>query len=167
MGPVMEIKEIGGVAVVVVGGAVFGISQMGLNDVLSEDLRPLAEVSMQERPAYMSGIVNEFSEVFDTYFIETESYTYVGQSKFTTAPSSGTFMEVVRQNEAVPKKEMKKLTNFMKESNFCEQDEMTMFTDKGWTYRFRMVDGKGNQVYAVICRPAKMHQAAPKLRGMS
>ncbi|NNC36237.1 MAG: hypothetical protein HKO02_02175 [Hyphomonadaceae bacterium] len=158
----MDIKEIGACGVVVIGGAVYGISQYGLNDVLSEEIRHISEVSVQDRPAYMERIVGEFAEAFETYYIETETYAYVGISKFTTAPGSGTFVETVTQDEPVPKKEIKGLKASMNEMDFCNQEEMTMFTNGGWTYSFTMQDSKGSRVFAVDCKPV-----LSKLRGTS
>lgn len=152
----MDMKEIGACGVFVVGGAVYGISQFGLNDVLSEDLVHISEVSRQERPAYMDKVVAEFDTAFDTYGVQSESYTFVGVSHFSTAPSSGTFTEVVRQDEVVPRKEIKGLRDIMAENDFCAQDEMTMFTNNGWTYSFSMTDSKGQKIFAVNCAPLKL-----------
>jgi len=158
----MDIKEAGAVGVFVVGGAVYGISQYGLNDVLSEEMRPIAEVSLQERPAYMEQVTAEFKEAFDSYGLETETYTYVGLSAFSTSPSTGTFVEVVTQDSPVPPKEIKGLKEVMDASMFCDQDEMTMFTDKGWGYSFTMQDSNKRTVYAIECKPLSL-----KLRPVS
>lgn len=155
----MDIKEIGACGVFVVGGVVYGVSQYGLNDVLSEELVHISEVSRQERPAYMDKVVAEFDTAFDNYGVETESYTFVGESHFSTAPSSGTFTEVVRQDTAVPKKEIKALRAVMVEGDFCAQEEMTMFTEKGWTYSFSMTDTKGQKIFAVNCAPLKLRMS--------
>jgi len=158
----MDIKEWGLGGVVLVGGAMYGISQFGLNDVLSEDLSYISDVTRQERPAYMASIVSEFSEAFETYSVESETYIFVGQSKFSTSPSNGTFVEVVTQEKPVPSEEVKGLKSAMHTADFCAQEEMTMFTEKGWSYRFKMKDSKGRQIFAITCRASE-----PKLRGMS
>ena len=158
----MDIKEWGATGVLVVGGAVYGISQYGLNDVMSEDLRHISEVSAQERPAYMDGVVAEFREAFDSYAVETETYIFVGMSEFSTAPVDGGFIEVVTQEEPVPYEEIKGIAAQMEVNGFCAQDEMTMFTSKGWTYRFSMKDSKNRQVYAIVCEPVHA-----RLRGTS
>lgn len=152
----MDVKEMGACGVIVVGGAVFGISQMGLNDVLSEDLKHISEVTRQERPAYMDTIVAEFTEAFDIYQVQTDNYSFVGYSKFSTAPSSGTFIEVVRQDSPVPKSADKGIKAFMAEQNFCRQDEMTMFADNGWTYKFSMRDSKGRKIFTIDCKPLQL-----------
>ena len=83
----MEIKEAGVCGVIVVGGAIFGIAQGGLGDALSDDIKPYHEVSADERADYMQTIVGQFTESFDTYFIQNENYTYAGNSVFSTKPS--------------------------------------------------------------------------------
>ena len=164
----MEIKEIGGIGVLIVGGAVYGISQYGLNDVLTEDLRHVSTVTMAERPAYMSEVTGQFAEAFETYAVESETYIYVGYSEFKTAPGSGTFVEVVRSEEALPLEEIPGITQAMEESDFCAQEEMTMFTDQGWAYRFTMVDATGRQIFDAHCRPLQPPQPAKlELRGLS
>ena len=87
----MDIKEIGACGVFVVGGAVYGISQFGLNDVLSEDLKHITEVTREDRPDYMDSIVVEFKNNLSSYGVETESYTFVGPSNFSTLPANGVF----------------------------------------------------------------------------
>jgi len=159
----MDLKEFGSAGVLVIGGAVYGISQYGLNDVLSEELRHISEVSAQERPAYMNTVIAEFDEAFDAYGVETSTgYTFAGLSEFSTLSGSGTFVETVTQDSPVPPEEMKAVKKTMEDAGFCEQDEMTMFTDNGWKYRFSMKDSNGRKVYAVVCEPL-----ASKLRGMS
>jgi len=163
----MNIKEIGTCGFFVIGGAVYGVTQLGLNDALSEDLRPFAEVSHEERPAYMDQVTAEFGEAFDSYVVQTETYVYAGLSEFTTAPGSGTFLEVVRQDEPVPQEEIQGLRDFMNAADFCGQDEMTMFTENGWTYSFSMRDSNGRDVYSVVCSPAETAPETPQLRGLS
>lgn len=72
------------------------------------------------------------------------------------------FVEVVKQDTPVPRKEVKLIREKMEASDFCNQDEMTMFTEKGWTYRFSMKDSQGANVFAVVCKPN-----VPVLRGIS
>ena len=159
----MEIKE-WGVGALFVGGAAYGIAQYGLNDVLSEDLKHITEVTLEQRPAYMDQVVAEFTEAFATYGVQTETYMYEGFSNFTTSPRDGAFVEVVRQDSPVPQKEISGIRAVLEEADFCQQDEMTMFTENGWTYRFFMEDSQGRRVYSVVCLPAA---TTPKLRGMS
>ena len=164
----MELKEIGGVTVLVIGGAVYGISQYGLNDVLSEELRHISTVSATERPAYMLDVVEEFSEAFQIYSVETETYLYVGYSDFKTSPATGTFVEFIRSEEPVPQAEIKGIQTAMDKDSFCEQAEMKMFTDQGWAYRFSMADSTGRQIFTAHCRPAKSPENSRlELRGLS
>lgn len=152
---IMDIKEIGVCGVVVVGGAIYGISQVGLGEALSEELRPFHEVPAAERADYMQQVVDEFSGHFDTYFIQTPSYDYMGHSTFSSQPLRGLFDEVVSQDETVPREELPAIKAQLKPDLFCAQDEMTMFTDKGWQYRFKLKDGNGRLIATVICHPSQ------------
>jgi len=40
----------------------------------------------------------------------------------------------------------------IKSTDFCAQDEMTLFTDKGLQYRFMLQDYKGNRIYQITCQ---------------
>ena len=141
--------------VVVIGGAVYGVSQAGLGDALSEDIRPYHEVSNAERATYMQSIVGEFTEAFDTYIIQTETYDYVGHSTFSTQPDSGLFDEVVSPEKAVPKKELAEIKKRMNPDDFCAQEEMMLFTTKGWQYRFKLKNKDGRTIATVICHPSQ------------
>lgn len=156
----MDVKEIGGIGVVVVGGALFGFSQLGLNDALSEELRHISDVPLLERPAYMSEIASEFTEAFDTYSIQTETYYYEGVSTFKTSPNEELFIEVVTQDKPVPSKEIKALRDYMVAYNFCAQEEMTMFTAKGWSYKFTVEDSKGRKIFNTHCEPLRLRMTA-------
>jgi len=151
----MDIKEIGICGVVVVGGAIYGISQVGLGEALSEELRAYHEVPAAERAEYMQTVVNEFSGHFDTYFIQTPTYVYMGHSTFSSQPLRGLFDEVVSQEETVPRGELPAIKAQLSQGVFCAQDEMTMFTDKGWQYRFKLKDGNGRLIATVICNPSQ------------
>jgi len=154
----MDIKELGISGIIVIGGVTYGISQYGLEGALSEELSHISEVSRDDRPAYMDKIVGEFSEAFSSYIVanEDESYYYVGDSRFSTAPANGVFIEVVTPKEAVPRKEIKAIKSKMETGNFCAQDEMTMFTDNGWTYKFTMRDANGSKLFHIDCKPLQL-----------
>lgn len=160
----MEMKEMGIGSVVVVGGMVFGFSQYGLNSVLSEDLKHITEVSQAEMPAYMETVTGEFQSNFSTYEIPLETYSYEGLSKFTYSVDDGTFIENVTSEEAVPKEGLKDLKKFLGDANFkeafCLQDEMAMFTSKGWNYRFMVEDSNGRNISTIRC----FATSAPALR---
>ena len=164
----MQIRELGGTVVVVAGGAIYGISQVGLGAALSEDIRHISEFTMAERPAYMTEITTQFSEAFDAYYVATESdYVYEGHSTFSIAPSSGTFTELVRNDASIPEAEFKEIVAVMATSDFCAQEEMVIFTDKGWKYSFKMQEATGRKIFEVTCKPARVEQDAPALRGLS
>ncbi len=156
----MEITEwlVGGAFVA--GGVVYGVSQAGLGDALSEDLRHITEVSQAEMPAYMDSVVKDFQDNFEDYAIPiSEDTAYIGKSLFSAAPQYGSFKEVVTQTEKVPSKHVKIMASLLKASNFCEQAEMTMFTDQGWTYEFSVNNSNGSHIHSINCVPS-----APKLR---
>lgn len=151
----MDIQEwlVGGAFVV--GGVVYGASQVGLGDALSEDLRHITEVSQEEMPAYMESVVKDFSESFQDYAIPvTEDTAYIGKSAFKAAPKYGAFKEIVTQTEKVPSKHVKLMASLLKKSNFCEQEEMKMFTDKGWNYEFSIKNMNGSHIYSINCTPS-------------
>lgn len=155
----MDIKEYACGSIVVIGGIAYGVSQGGLGDALTEDVKNISAVSYEDRPAYMEGIVEDFSENFLIYMVQTESYDYVGNSSFSYIAEDGTFTEVVTSQEALSQDNVNVVKAELKASDFCEQQEMTMFTDKGWQYRFIMNDEKGNRFYQVTCQ-----SDIPKLR---
>ena len=148
----MDIKEIGTCAVVVIGGIAYGVSSGGLKDALSDDVRHVTEVSNDERPDYMNDVVLQFSETFTNYIVQSESYDYVGISKFSATPSRAMFVEVVTPEERVPEEEIAGI-KAQTEFEFCEQDEMKMFTDKGWSYSFSLTDGTSRRIFKTICSP--------------
>jgi len=147
----MDIKELGAGGFIIIGGAVFGLTQMGLNDVLSEDLKHISEISQAERPDYMDTITAEFAENFGAYSVDTGTYVYAGLSRFSSEPSRGRFVELVTQDTAVPKNEIKKLHAQLEAKTFCEQDEMTMFTNQGWSYKFTLKDSTGRKIADIHC----------------
>jgi|GEM_PF-2079907 len=147
----MDIKEIGAGAAVIIGGVVYGVSSGGLGEALSSEVRHVREVPYEERAAYMDEITTEFAENFEYYIVQTETFDYVGHSKFTSNPAKAMFAETVRSEERVPRDEIKKIKAQF-EVGFCEQDEMTMFTKKGWSYDFKVMDGEGRRIFTVLCQ---------------
>lgn len=148
----MDLKQIGTGAVVVIGGVAYGVSGGGLKDALTSEVRHVREVPYEDRAAYMSEITVDFAENFEVYFVQSDTYDYIGHSKFGSAPAKATFTEVVTSEESVPHAEIKKL-RAKAEPGFCEQDEMTMFTEKGWSYDFKIMDGAGRQIITILCQP--------------
>jgi len=147
----MDIKEIGAGAAVIIGGVVYGVSSGGLGDALSNEVRYVREVPYEERAAYMDEITADFAENFEYYIVQTETFDYVGHSKFTSHPAKAMFAEIVRSEERIPRDEIKKIKARF-EVGFCEQDEMTMFTEKGWSYDFKVMDGEGRRIFTVLCQ---------------
>jgi len=150
----MDIKEAGICGVIVVGGTVFGIAQGGLGDALTDDVKAYHEVSEENRSEYMQSIADQFTESFDNYFIQTENYTYTGLSKFSTRPEYGLFDEVVSQDEKVPAHALAEIRKQVAPEEFCAQDEMVLFTEKGWQYRFKLKHNNGQTIATVICHPS-------------
>jgi len=109
----------------------------------------------QERAAYMESIVVEFRETFDTYIIQIEDYDYLGQSTFSVDPTRGLFVEVVNQDEKIPKAAIPTIKSRVAQDTFCAQDEMKMFTDNGWNYSFTLKHAKTQKVTTVICQPKR------------
>lgn len=151
----MDIKELGVGGVFVIGGMAYGFSEYGLNSVLSEEIKSITEVSQAERPAYMETVTTEFQNNFLTYQIETENYLYVGNSEFSSSPRLGKFIENVTSESPVPKNELvnirKLLNNPIYIEHFCGQEEMSMFTEKGWSYKFTVKDSNGREITKIDC----------------
>jgi len=59
----MDLKEIGIGGVVVIGGAIYGISEYGLSDVLTDEIKYVHEIPMEEREDDLNPKRTEFVEV--------------------------------------------------------------------------------------------------------
>ena len=147
----MDIKEIGTGAVLVIGGVAYGVSSGGLADALSSDVKHVTQVAYEDRAEYMNDIVEDFTETFDVYIVQTETYDLVGHSKFSASATKATFVEVVQPDDLVPKEELKGIKAKLR-TGFCEQEEMTMFTEKGWNYSFTLKNADGRKIQSVSCR---------------
>lgn len=156
----MELKEAGICGLFVVGGAV-GFGAFGLNDVLSSDLRHINDVSYEERAEYMATVVAEFDEAFDTYNVESEEYYHTGVSTFSHRPASSMFVEHVRLTELASTQQVKEIRVYFDEDLFCQQAEMTMFTEKGWHYEFNLENHNGGVIERVTCRASTTPQLRP------
>ena len=156
----MEIKEwlVGGGFVV--GGIVYGASQVSFSDVLSEDLRHFSEVSIEERPAYMDSVVKDLADNFDVFAVPvSEEIAYVGTADFKSAPKYGAFKTILTHTEQVPNKHVKLVASVVKQFNICEEEDAKMFTNQGWTYELSVKNLNGSHIYSVNCTPS-----TPKLR---
>jgi len=99
---------------------------------------------------YMNDIVATFSQSFDAYIVQIETYDYVGHSKFSASPSNAMFVEVVASDEPVPTDAIGGLNQRL-EAGFCAQEEMTMFTENGWNYNFTLQDSTGRRIFTTVC----------------
>ena len=147
----MDIKEIGAGAVVVIGGVAYTMSQGGLADALTEDVKHISDISYEDRSAYMTTIVDDFSENFSNYIIQSETFDFVGYSSFSASPQQGSFIEVVKSKETADNTQLRATKAKIEETDFCEQEEMTMLTDKGWSYHFSLENADGRNFYSVTC----------------
>ncbi|MEO9968802.1 MAG: hypothetical protein ABJG15_03060 [Hyphomonadaceae bacterium] len=147
----MDIRELGACAFVVIGGVTYAISSGGLKDALTEDVRHVTEVAYDQRADYMNGIVEQFTVSFDAYIVQTETYDYVGHSRFGAQPSRATFTEIVTSDEPVPSEEIASI-NTRLEAEFCGQEEIMMFSETGWNYSFTLQDSTGRRLFSTVCR---------------
>lgn len=163
----MDIKEAGIATVVVIGGAVIGISEYGLGDVMSDDLRPAAEVPMDERQAYMTGVAAEFTEFFNGAVYGTDSFSFSGTLNFEVEPRTATFEEVVQAEQSLNAKQVKELKAYHADDWMCETEDTLLFTDKGWTYTTTLKNQDGRLMLSVECAPTNIQPEKPNLRGLS
>lgn len=158
----MSVKELCTGAVIVIGGVAYTVSEGGLADALSEDIKHIAEMTFEERPAYMAGIVDDFNETFSHFIVQTDNYDYLGLAKFKALAGQGLFEGVAQTEETTDQANIDAVRTQMEAGDFCEQDQMLMFTEKGWSYRFTMKDAQGRRFYTVTCSPDNLN-----LRGTS
>lgn len=149
----MDIKEIGIGSVVVIGGAIYGISEYGLGDVLKDDLKPVAEVSMAEREAYMQSVTTQFTEFYEVALYGTDDFTFAGDFKYDLEPRKATFIEVVQSKNKLSKKQVKELKAYHADNWMCDTEDTLLFTDKGWTYSTKLKNVDGKTMVIVTCRP--------------
>ena len=122
----MEIQQWLTCGAFVVGGVVYGASHVELGDVLSEELRHRSDVPQQELVAYMDSVVDDFSDNFEGYAIAiSETTAYISNAEFNASPGNGAFKNTLTLTEQAPQKDVKIMDNLVKQSNYCELDEMT------------------------------------------
>ena len=108
----------------------------------------------------MEGIVQEFSDNFDGYAIPiSEDTAYVSDANFSAKPKYGAFSNTLNITEQVPQNHVKLMQSLIKTSGFCDLEEMTYFTDKGWTFEFHIKNNNGSHISSINCVPP-----TPKLR---
>ena len=152
----MDIKEIGITSVVLIGGAVVGVSQFGLSDVLKDDLLLVADVPMAERQAYMDSVTTEFTEFYDFAIHGTEDFNFSGPLIYQNDPKTARFTELVKADQELSKTQVKELYDYYSDGWFCDDEEMLMFTDKGWTYRTALKNKDGKHMVTVDCKPTNV-----------
>lgn len=156
----MDIKEIGAGAVIVIGGIAYTVSEGGLADALTEDIKHISEVSLEDRPNYMAGIVEDFTETFGYYIVQTGDYDYLAAAKFKAVPSHARFETTAQAEETTDQANIDAVKREMESYNMCEQSDIVMFTDQGWNYKLTMKDAQGRRFYSITC-----NANTPKLRG--
>lgn len=149
----MDIKEIGIGTVVVIGGAIYGISEYDLGDVLKDDLRPVAEIPMAERAAYMESVTTQFTEFYEGALYGTDDFTFAGEFKYELDPQRAAFIEVVQSYNEIPKKEVSELKAYHADDWMCDLEDSLLFTDKGWTYTTKLKNLDGRMIVIITCKP--------------
>ena len=149
----MDIKELGITGFIVVGGAIYGISEYGLGDVLQNDLKHVSEVPYAEREAYMKSVTVQFTEFYGGAVFGTDEFATVGSLSYELAPKRTTFIQVVDAQEKVTKAQEKDLKSFYSNKWVCETEDVLLFTDKGWTYTTKLKNTDGRTMVVVTCKP--------------
>ncbi|WP_427450136.1 hypothetical protein [Litorimonas sp. WD9-15] len=149
----MDLKEAGICGVVVIGGAIYGISEYGLSDVLTDDLKSVYDVPMTERHAYMTSVVDQFTEFYSGAIYGTDTYDFVGQLEYEIEPARATFVEVVESDIKIPLEEVKNIREYNTADWMCDHEDSRLFTDKGWTYVTELRNKGGLLMVTVTCSP--------------
>ncbi len=149
----MDMKEIGVGCVVVIGGAVYSISEYGLGDVLQDELKTVAEVPMQEREAYMQSVTLQFTEHFAGALYGTDDFTFAGDFKYELDTRTPSFVEVVQSFNELSKQQVKELKAYHSDNWMCDTDDTLLFTEKGWTYTTKLKNVDGRTMVVVTCKP--------------
>ena len=149
----MSIKELGMGSVVVIGGAIYGISEYGLGDVLQEELKPVAEVPMAEREAYMQSVTTQFTEFYEGALYGTDDFTFAGDFKYEFDPKRAAFIEVTQSLNEISRQQVSELKAYHKDNWMCDTEDTLLFTDKGWTYTTKLKNVDGRTMVIVTCKP--------------
>ena len=151
----MGLKEIGVGGFVVVGGAIYGLSEFGLSDVLTDDLKYVHEIPVEEREAYMTSVVTQFTEFYEGATYSTDDFDFVGDLQYDLNPKRSEFIEVVQSMHDVPQAEVKNLREYYAGQWMCDFEDSLIFTDKGWSYTTKMKNKNGQVMVTVTCQPEK------------
>ena len=149
----MDIKEIGIGSVVVIGGAIYGISEYGLGDVLQDELKPAADVPMAERAAYMQSVTTQFTEFYEGALYGTDEFTFAGDFNYELDPQRPAFIEVVQSLNELSKEQVKDLKAYHADDWMCDLEDSLLFTDKGWTYTTKLKNVDGRTMVIITCKP--------------
>jgi len=139
----------------VIGGAIYGISEYGLGDVLKEDLKYVAEVPVAEREAYMLSVTEKFTEFYEGAVYGTDTFNMAGDLTYELKPRRTTFVEVVQSHHKLSNEQAKELKSYYSGNWLCEGEDSLLFTDKGWTYTTKLKNMDGRTMVVVTCKPPK------------
>jgi len=149
----MDIKEIGVTSVVVIGGAVYGISEYGFSDVLSEDIRHVSEVPVAEREVYMDSVVEQFTEFYSGAIYGTDTFSFSTPLKYRNNPFEASFTQIGQSEQVVSPAQVKELKAYHADKWMCEEEDALIFTDKGWIYKTLLKNKDGQLMVSVVCKP--------------
>ena len=149
----MDIKEIGIAGFVVIGGAVYGISEYGYSDVLKEDLKAVSEVSIDERETYMESVAVQFTEFYEGALYGTDNFTFAGDLNYELDPDRPAFIEVTTSHTQITPEEVKDLKSYNADKWMCQTEDTLLFTDKGWTYTTKLKNLDGRTMVIITCNP--------------
>jgi len=154
-GEKVGIKEIGAGTVVVIGGAIYGISEYGLGDVLQEELKNVAEVPISERQAYMQTVADQFTEFYEGAVYGTENFDFATDLKYNINARRATFTQVSQSLNELTNDQVKELKTLHSDNWMCDTEDSLLFTDKGWTYKTKLKNLDGRLMVVVTCKPNK------------
>jgi hypothetical protein len=151
----MDLRVIGGGAAALAFGA-GGFSYVSVGDVLSEEVRDVRKMQGDELQAYMDSIVTEMDDAYDYFAVEGETFAFVGDVSFAADASTTTFSEAIVSEEELSKSDRKMVANEFKAWSYCESEDVTIFTEKGYDYHVTIRDGKGTLVVREICKAPRL-----------
>lgn len=157
----MDIRVIGG-GVAALAFGIGGINYVGMDEVLSAELKPVDSVPSGELQAYMDSVVAELSEGYGYYVHEGEGYAFVGDLKFEADARTRTFDERVKSADPISAADRKMIKADIESYSYCLTDDAVMFTSKGYNYNVTIRDGAGKLISREACRADRV----PSLRGV-
>lgn len=149
----MDIKEIGVGTVVVIGGAIYGVSEYGYGDILQEDIKIVQEVPLAEREAYMQSVTAQFTEFYEGALYGTDDFTFASDLKYEFDPKRAAFIQVSQSLNELSKTQAKELKAYHADQWICGTEDIVIFTEKGWTYTTKLKNVDGRTMVIVTCKP--------------